>query len=180
MRTNRLHVMRYLSVTSLLLLMVVFVTGCSEQAAPTAALIDSSIENPTEGLSKNNVIHHVSVGSPDIVPPGLAKNFSLVANMQANGTVKGRYTDHFGQNSGFIANVNCLSVNGNEAWVSGVITSGSLSGTDLTGVPVITRVADNGTSGDQISFSFIGDATSCLAEPDLPLFNLAHGQVRVK
>jgi len=155
--------------------------GCENQSP-----IDSSIENPTEALSKNNVVHHVSVGGADVcvdisigLKPGCDGNFSLVANEKADGSVKGQYTDQFGNgNGGFQATVNCLSVNGNEAWVSGVITSGNFQGFDLTGFPVITRVADNGTSGDQISFSFIGNATSCLAEPNLPLLNLT-GQVTV-
>ncbi len=186
MRTNKLDVMRYLSVASVLLLLVMLVAGCNEGKVPTATQIDSSIENPIEALSKKNVIHHVSVGGADVcvdisigLKPGCDGNFSLVANMKADGSVQGQYTDQFGHgNGGFHASVNCLSVNGNEAWISGVITSGNSQGNDLTGFPVITRVVDNGTSGDQISFSFIGDSTSCLDEPDFPLFDLT-GQVTV-
>ena len=80
---------------------------------------------------------------------------------------------------------NRISVAGNEAWVSGVITKGSIPGADLAGLPVITRVRDNGTSQndppDEISFSFIGDPRSCVEQPaDLPLFGIPQGQVVVE
>lgn len=44
--------MRHLAVISLLLLLIVIETGCSEEAAPTAALIDPSTDDPAEGLDK--------------------------------------------------------------------------------------------------------------------------------
>jgi hypothetical protein len=171
---------------SILLLLLISVTGCNEEAAPTTALVDSSIENPTGVLSKGRVIHRVSVGGADICEAfgahtGCDANFSLVAIEKADGSVSGQWQDSFGHgNGGFHATITCLSVNGKEAWVSGVITSGNAGDTDLTGLPVITRVKDNGKSGDQISFSFIGDLTSCFEEPDLPLNNLTHGQVKVR
>jgi len=177
--------MRSLSFTSVLLLLVVFVTGCDE-SAPTAAQLGSSIENPTEAYSR--VVHQAILGSADLceansLPTGCDANFSLVALERANGSVSGQWQDTFANGDGYIhVDVDCLSVNGNEAWVSGLIAHGNLGGSDLTGLPAITRIADNGTSAndppDQISFSFIGDATSCLAEPNFPLFDIT-AQVRV-
>ena len=159
------------------------------------AIFSACQENPSDpasansdqmSLSKGRIIHHVSVGGADIcidffgTHPGCDGNFSLVANEDSEGNVSGQYVDQFGHgNGGFHATVTCLSVNGNEAWVSGVITSGNLQGTDLTGFPVITKVVDNGTSGDQISFSFIGDPTSCSDQPNRPVYNLT-GQVTVR
>ena len=190
MRTNKLHVMRYLSVTSVLLLLVVFVTRCSEEAAPTAFLIDSSIENPA--LSKT-VVHHVSVGGADIcealgLPTGCDANFAFVAIEKADGSVSGQWQDTFifdRDDPGLIRGVpvhvtiDCLNVDGNEAWVSGVVTGGP-----FTGIPAITRVADNGTSAndplDQISFIAEDAFGGCQAAPDLPLIDLTHGQVKVK
>ena len=63
MRANNLIVLKYLAVAATILLMGIFVTGCSDEAAPTA---DSSIENPTGVLSNSPVIHRVSVGGADI------------------------------------------------------------------------------------------------------------------
>jgi len=181
MRTNILIVLKYLTVAATILLMGIFVTACNEDAAPT----DSINKNQSEVLSKGPVVHRVTAGGADIcealgLPTGCDANFSLVAIEKADGSVSGQWQDSFGQgNGGFHATVTCLSVNGNEAWVSGVITSGNFQGSDPTGLPVITRVVDNGQSGDQIGFSFVGDPTSCLDEPNLALFDLTHGQVKV-
>ena len=67
--------------------------------------------------------------------------------------------------------------------MSGFITHGNVNGVDLTGLPVITRVQDNGKSAndppDAISFSFIGVAAACTTAPNLPLFPMTDGQVTV-
>ena len=61
----------------------------------------------------------------------------------------GQWTDQFGQGDGGIhVQVNCLFVQGNEAWVSGIISSGNVGGVDVSGLPVITRVQDNGKSAN--------------------------------
>ena len=131
------------------------------------------------------VVHHVSVGGHDQDPAGHTDaNFSLVANQYSDGSVRGEYSDQFGQGQGgFHAQVNCVSVVGNEAWVSGIITSGTFGGVNLAGLPVITRVQDNGRSAndppDAISFSFIGVAAACTTQPNLPLFPMTDGQVTV-
>ena len=181
MITNKLNIMRYLSVTSVLLLLVMSVTGCNEEAAPTE---NSSIENPTGVLSKNPVIHRVSVGGADIcealgLPTGCDANFSLVAIQKADGTVSGQWQDTFSQgNGGVHVAIDCLFVDGNEAWVSGVITNQPFAGTR-----VMARVVDNGTSAndpaDQISFTTASEL-GCDTAPDLGLMDLTHGQVKVR
>jgi len=126
--------------------------------------------------------HFVSVGGPDQDATNHTDaNFSLVAIQHGDGTVTGQWTDQFGQGQGGIhVQINCLSVNGNEAWVSGFVTSGTFNGADLSGLPVITRVQDNGKTGDQISFSFIGNPASCITQPNLPLQPMTAGQVIVR
>jgi len=134
----------------------------------------------------DGVLHHVSVGGPDQDPTNHTDaNFSLVAIQYGDGSVKGEWTDQFGQGQGGIhVQINCLFVQGNEAWVSGIISSGSFNGADLSGLPVVTRVQDNGKSAndppDAISFSFIGNATPCTATPNLPLSPMTDGQVTVR
>jgi hypothetical protein len=112
-------------------------------------------------------------------------NFSLVANQHADGTVTGEWTDQFGQGEGGIhAQVDCVLVEGNKAWVSGTITSGTVGGVDVTGLPVVTLVQDNGKSAndppDEISFSFIANPARCTDKPDLPLNPMTGGQVTVR
>ncbi len=136
------------------------------------------------------IIHHVSVGGPDACGalgfphPGCNSNFSLTAKEDADGNMSGEYTDRLTTGDGFHAVIDCVSVVGNDAWVSGVITQGSFGGVDLTGLPVATRVQDNGTSAndpvDKISFSFIGDARPCTRHLLYTLLDAPDGQVKVR
>jgi hypothetical protein len=138
------------------------------------------------------IVHRVSVGGPDAFGPGGDANFSLSAREYADGSVSGQYTDRFSQafgGGGFHAVIDCLSVDGNEAWVSGVITRGTFplgdgEVLDITGFPVAARVQDNGTSAndppDLISLSVIGDPTPCTEQPDYVLSAVPEGQVKVR
>jgi hypothetical protein len=130
------------------------------------------------------VQHVVSVGGPDQDATNHTDaNFSLVAVQYGDGSVKGQWTDQFGQGQGGIhVAINCLFVQGNQAWVSGFITSGNFNGADLSGLPVITRVQDNGggNTPDAISFSFIGVAAACTTAPNLALVPMTAGQVTIR
>ncbi|MCH8034409.1 MAG: hypothetical protein IH950_11740 [Bacteroidetes bacterium] len=189
MITNKLNIMRYLSVMSVLLLLVMSVTGCNDEAAPTE-------NSSTATLFK--VIHHVSLGGADAceafgLPPGCDGNFSLVANMKANGNITGQWQDTFaGGGEGIHVAIDCMKIIGNGAIVGGVITHGTAGGVDVSGQYAITAVVDNGTSSndppDQISFSFIDPANSILGTDDcneltldaFPLLDLTTGQVKVR
>jgi hypothetical protein len=85
----------------------------------------------TMAFAKGPVVHRVRVGSPDAclalvgaAHPGCDGNFSLTAIEYADGSVSGQYTDRFANGDGFHAVIDCLVVEGNRAWASGVITSG--------------------------------------------------------
>lgn len=193
MRTYKLHVMRYLFVTGALLLLFMF-AGCSEEVTPTAT------ENSPETLSKNNVVHHASMGGADIcealgLPTGCDANFSLVANEMADGSVSGQWQDTFaGGQEGIHVSVDCINVIDNFAIIGGIITTGTVGGVDVSGQRAVTAVVDNGTSAndppDQLSFSFIGNvaiqllgSTDCNALTPASfqgfLNNLTNGQVKV-
>lgn len=139
---------------------------------------------------KGPIVHRVHVGGPDMcaafgMSPGCDANWSLVAKEYADGSVSGQWTDQFGHGAGgFHAVIDCLSVVGNEAWVSGTITRGTdPDGSDLAGLPVAARVRDNGTSAndppDQITFSYIDDDSPCTDHLEYPLFDAPQGQVKV-
>ncbi len=147
----------------------------------------------TTALAKGPVTQRVSAGGPDacvafgfgFTHPGCDGNFSLSAREYADGSMSGQYTDRFANGNGFHAVIDCVSVVGNEAWVSGVITSGTIDGFDLTGLPVATRVRDNGTSAndpaDKISFSIITfDPLPCTDQPDFGLLDAPEGEVIVR
>jgi hypothetical protein len=158
---------------------------------PILGCDSSTTTSPTAGTpsfeSGSTVVHRVTASGSDadFIGPGGDANFSLVGLLRADGSASGQWTDQFGHgNGGFHAAIDCVHVVGNQAWVSGTVTSGNFQGADLTGLPVITRVADNGRSAndppDQISFSFLGDPTPCTAAPNLPLFDKTRGQVTVQ
>lgn len=159
--------------------------GCSE---PTASAIRSS--DPAAGgllasIQGAGVVNRVSVGGSDQdATANTDANFSLVAVEYGDGSVKGEWTDQFGQGQGGLhVDVNCLFVVGNQAWVSGIIQSGNGPAAVFVGLPAITRVADLGKSAndppDAISFTFIGVAAPCTAAPNLPLLAMTGGQVTV-
>ena len=155
-----------------------FAFGCAE--SPTATNSETANLGATPEFARRGpLVHFVSVGSPDAcealgLAPGCDANYSLVASEYADGSVRGEWTDQFGHgNGGFHATIDCLSVNGSDAWVSGVITTPAFAGE-----PAIARIHDN---PDQISFSFFGgDAPSCTEQPDYGLLDLTNGQVIVR
>ena len=137
------------------------------------------------------IVHSVHVGGPDACieqpqVPGCERNFTLVALQDADGNVRGQYDDEFSGDAtgGFHAVVTCLSISGNDAWISGLITKGTYNGIDIAGWPVATRVEDNGVSAndpaDKISYSFLNDARSCTEQVAYPLYDMPKGQVSIR
>ena len=164
--------------------------GCSEptassSAAPAAAVLRASANH-------GPVIHHVTIGGPDVcagfgAKPGCDANFSLVANQHADGSVSGQWVDRFSQNfggGGVTVAVNCLAVEGNVAWISGVVIRPESN----AGNPAIVRARDLGTSANDPSDRFLtvynpgdfGLSTSCLDEEFIPLLDAPQGQVVIK
>jgi hypothetical protein len=151
----------------------------------------------TVAFATGPVVHRVSVGTPDacvafgfdFTHPGCDGNFSLTAIEYADGSVSGQYTDRFANGDGFHAVVDCLSVAGNQAWVSGLVTHGRFTDPDteevidLAGLYVWTTAVDNGVSAndppDQISFSFFDVEPIPCIEFDVPILDAPEGQVTV-
>ena len=100
------------------------------------SLVAVSLILTTVAFAKGPVVHRVSVGGPDACAlldgthPGCDGDFSLTAIEYADGSVSGQYTDRFANGDGFHAVIDCLVVDGNQAWVSGVITSGRFTDPD--------------------------------------------------
>ena len=136
----------------------------------------------------NGVVHSVHVGGPDIcsafgLRPGCDANFSMTANEFSDGTVNGIWIDVVGVTPGvdpitLVLAIDCLHVNGNEAWVAGEVV-----GPDFAGLRGGARVQDNGVSANDLpdlvsmTFVFFGD---CTDEPAFPLFLYDQGQVTVR
>ncbi len=166
-----------------------------KRALLTLAITLVLVAGATMASAGNPVVHRASLGGSDVcealgLPTGCDANFSLVALQKADGSVKGQWQDTFaGGHEGIHVKVDCLNVAENGAVIGGEITHGTALGLDVTGRRALTAVVDNGTSADdpadQMSFSFFTDSVqdlSCdvLAVDDFPLFDLAHGQVKVR
>jgi len=145
-------------------------------------------------VAKGPVTHSVSAGGPDScrsvleAHPGCDGNYSLSATLYADGTVMGQYVDRFARGGGFRAVIDCLVVDGQYAWLSGVITRGSFTDPetgevfDLADLDLSARLYDGTPDGlpDEISFSNIGQEIPCTDQADFELFEVTEGQVTVK
>jgi hypothetical protein len=134
------------------------------------------------------IVNKVSAGGHDAFGPfARDANYSLIAIEFSDGSVTGQFSDRYSNvngGGGIHGAVGCLSVSGDEAWVTGVITSAS--NPNNVGRFFITRVKDNGTSQqdppDQISFAVPFDNpffTDCTLHIPLNLWDMPNGQVKV-
>lgn len=143
----------------------------------TTTVLVLVLANTASAKPKNPIVHTVIAGGPDACAflfeahPGCDGNYSLQAFQYADGTASGQYVDRFANGNGMNAVIDCLTVEGNRAWISGTIIRGQYSFVDDDGVEVVvdisgldfvTSVQDNGTSAndavDQISYSWICEA----------------------
>lgn len=128
--------------------------------AMVACLVMSAGSIAVQGQSPIvNVIHAggSDIEDPDLPGsgPGFDKNYSLVAVKFADGTASGKLIDRYagGGGLGLKADIDCVHVVGNTAWLSGIITQGQTldadgNPVDITGYYVRTRVQDNGNNND--------------------------------
>lgn len=183
------HDLRRLLMRKVLIMATVMLFGLPFWACQDVSPTATDLSDKTPHLNISGVAHHASVGGADFCTalgfsPGCDANFSFTANEFRDGSVEGQWEDVL--NPAFIEGVfpvhiaiDCLEVDGNQAWVSGEIVKPDF----LAGIPAITRVADNGNSVndqlDQISAT-VFDSRSCETKPDLALFELSEGQVTVR
>ena len=132
----------------------------------------------------------VKVAGPDVIPPpDNDANLSIIALEKCDGTVLGHWQDTFfpipGDPLSVHAEITCVYVDGNTAWIGGAITHITPHLTGFEGVPIIIQVRDNGRSAndppDQISFWFFANTPNdCDQMYDLGLFDVPQGQVQVQ
>lgn len=117
---------------------------------------------PVAVQAQSPIVNFVHAGGSDIQDPdlpgsgpGFDKNYSLVALKFADGTASGKLIDRYagGGGLGLKADIDCVHVVGNIAWLSGVITQGQYldadgNPVDISGYYVRTRVQDNGNNTD--------------------------------
>jgi hypothetical protein len=113
------------------------------------------------------------------------RTFAFTAKTRADGTVQGQYQVNNRDVSGSKEHgtVTCLHVDGNQAWIGGVITHSSIPGRE--GLTRVFRVVDNGegsgASPDQATILIGGGAVvSCHSRPIIPAENLEGGNIQVR
>lgn len=147
------------------------------------------------------IVNFVSAGGSDINDPdldgsgpGFDKNYSLVAFKFADGTARGLLIDRNagGGGLGLRADIDCVHVVGNTAWISGIVTQGQfidLDGNVISEVGwyVRTRVQDNGHNKgqgepDRISFTQVRRSAPfvCSNMFQLAFWDMPGGQVTVR
>ncbi len=116
---------------------------------------------------------------------GALRTFAFTAKNRADGTTQGQYQVNNRDVSGAREHgtVTCLAVDGNEAWIGGVITHSSLPGRE--GLARVFRVVDRGEGSgdppDQASYLIVGEPlVTCDTRPWLPLETLEGGNLQVR
>jgi hypothetical protein len=137
--------------------------------------------------------HALVHGTP--VQNVLEQRYSFTAvSTDASSTATGQLDVHYVRFTGEVqtvhAEVTCMSIVGNQAWIGTVITRLTVNGTvipDRVGVPMIFRVVDGGegeNAGDLASLVFQpgagGDIAHCTTRPDFPILRESTGTIQVK
>src|SRR6266540_2401140 len=128
---------------------------------------------------------HWASGGGTVEYAGALNTHAFIAQIDADGNVKGqaefqlRYID-----TTIHAEVNCLAVVGNEAWIGGTITRSSNPAAVGLGLDILFRVQDNGEDdappADMTSQLMWGAVPPCNTTPPLGLIQWTNGNVQVK
>jgi hypothetical protein len=128
---------------------------------------------------------HWASGGGTVEYAGALNTHTFTAQIDDEGNVKGqaqfqlRYID-----TTIHAEVNCLAVVGNEAWIGGTITRSSNPAVVGLGLDILFRVQDNGEGDtphpDMTSPLVWGAVPSCNTTPPLGLIAWTNGNVQVK
>ncbi len=125
-------------------------------------------------------------GKGEFVVGGKRRTFAFNAVKDSFGNARGQgeivrapWTFHL--------KINCLSIAGNVATMSGTFSDGNAGTVGLRGRPFWFRVADNGEGAgsppDQITFVeyfFPGEGKTCAENRDLSLISIDSGNIQVK
>lgn len=171
------------SLFSLIAVAVVAVAGCEPAAEVVAPVADASFAR-----SPKAVVHQVSAGG--IVDytaqgsPGLVEQYGFTASVDGAGNARGQLQTDWDDGLKFHMEITCLVVDGNQAWLGGVITKTTGSGVFAVGSEWVWSVADNGEGAaaapDELTFFFPYPATLCGDRVPYGAFAWTHGNVQVR
>jgi hypothetical protein len=135
-------------------------------------------------------IHKVTGGGSAPIPDAGIESYGFQAQVDAYGDVKGKAVFQFRpQEARFFADITCLHVNGNDAWLGGELTRIDVEGFPPLPIYFVWMVRDNGqgaaSDSDQVGALLLSlspeFADTCVMEPapPLPLIDLTNGNVKV-
>ena len=184
--------MKIAKISLVFLLATLFIAGCNngdQLLSPVEN--DGSTNNIDAFAKKGNAIQSVSGSGSFVDTQGDWRTFSFNAKLYADGTVKGQWQrvnhrENASESKSHGA-VTCLTVDGNQAWLSGIATSGLFSEEPNNGVfwTVIDNGQGNSSAVDQMSLQFVGmdpanaDA-NCAAQTQVTMYDVDAGNIQVK
>ena len=165
----------------------------SSSVAADASPAPSTLAQDSSRGDHGRVIHALTgsaVHNPDFGPLGHATYRETVAVMlYEDGSVEGTSLidgDFSGYGLGlarFTTTIDCLSVDGNMAWYTGIVTESSNSELAPVGTAAVGHFVDDGRVDRMHSgplFAFASPGTTCRDHPSLPLFPTSNGTYVVR
>ena len=127
---------------------------------------------------------HRASGGGTIEYGGTLNTHAFTAQIDADGNVKGQASFQLRYiHTTIHAEVNCLAVVGNDAWIGGTVTRSSNPAVVGVGLNILFRVQDNGEGDaaprDMSSQLVWGAVPSCNTTPPLGLIEWTNGNVQV-
>lgn len=164
-----------------------FFYGCdSESLTVPQEELNIELLEKTEIAAKGNMPSVNGQGTvilADVSGGTFNRRFAFHANTMPDGSVSGKaVVTYIGGEGKIMYDIDCLTVDGNTAKLSGVVTS-STTNTANVGQGIRFMVKDNGegknADPDQISFIYISSLT-CNDAGGLPLNDIDGGNIQVK
>ena len=172
-----------------LALVTLFTLACSDQGTTTQVAPASS----SFARSANAPVHSVSGGGKvdwsSLTQAAGVETYGFTASVDGNGDVKGEFQASWNTpDVTFHADVTCLAVSGNEAWLGLVVTQTHDPVAFPIGTQGVMRVRDNGqganAADDELGYWVLVSANNCTAKPTGAPWNVLvpwiHGNLQVK
>jgi hypothetical protein len=170
---------------SLMPILAVLAGGCDSPADPSP----HPSARPAFARSDNAAVHQVTGGGEldvaALIPGADKETYGFSAIVDGAGNARGDMAINFSDTAPFHLDVTCLSVNGHDAWIGGVVTQTHDEQAIPVGLEMWVRVRDNGDAAsdapDQMSFFRFAPASFCALQRPAPLaFSWLHGNISVK
>ena len=141
--------------------------------------------DPSFAKSGNAPVQRISGGGTVDVTAGRS-TYTFHASINGAGDVKGKFELHFSSSPVDVhGDVTCLVIDGNQAWLGGVITRSNTEGAFGVGGEIVWRAEDNGegknADPDRVTSFFGGfNADFCLTKFGSAITDWSNGNVQIR